>query len=79
MVFRVGSQRWQLFPRPQALWPLQEQNDPNTSRRSPERGLASSLLLHSGVGFCSMGLARGSSAFKIAECLMACGEVAESG
>ena len=25
MVFRVGSQRWQLFPRPQALWPLQEQ------------------------------------------------------
>ena len=25
MVLRVGSQRWQLFPRPQALWPLQEQ------------------------------------------------------
>ena len=25
MVLRVGSQRWQLFPRPQALWLLQEQ------------------------------------------------------
>ena len=25
MVLRVGSQRCKLFPRPQALWPLQEQ------------------------------------------------------
>ena len=40
-------------------------NNPYTSRRSPERGLASSLLLLSGVGFCSMGLARGSSALKV--------------
>ena len=70
--------RLRLCPRP-CLWPLQV---PQRSEHQPAitgTWLGFKPSASSGVGFCSMGLARGSSAFKIAKRLRACGEVAESG
>ena len=65
LVMRVGHQRWQLFPSPQALWTLQDRRRSRPQQVLLEHGLVSSLPHSSAVGFCSMEQVPGSSAFKV--------------